>query len=54
MIKYEVEYGLTTFKGRVPSGSRTLLRLQRALEFILRFIDEMGRSDDNVFCLYKL
>ena len=47
MIKYEVEYGLTTFKGRVPSGSRTLLRLQRALEFILRFIDEMGRSDDN-------
>ncbi|XP_076087323.1 ceramide-1-phosphate transfer protein-like [Mytilus galloprovincialis] len=46
MIKYEVEYGLTTFRGRVPSGSRTLLRLQRALEFILRFIDEMSMSED--------
>lgn len=46
MLKYEVEYGLTTFRGRVPSGSRTLLRLQRALEFILRFIDEMSSCDD--------
>ena len=47
MIRYEVEYGLTTFRGRVPSGSRTLLRLQRALEFILRFIDEMSMSEDD-------
>jgi hypothetical protein len=52
MIKYEVEYGLTTFRGRVPSGSRTLLRLQRGLEFILRFIDELSMSEDGAKSSY--
>ncbi len=44
MVNYEVTNNLTRCKvleGRVPSGSRTLLRLHRALEFILSFMREI-------------
>ncbi len=44
MVNYEVTNNLTTSHvnhGRTPSGSRTLLRLHRALEFILSFMREI-------------
>jgi hypothetical protein len=45
MIEHEV--GLKFhLDGRMKSGSRTLLRLHRALEFIIEFIDRLGTSTD--------
>merc|ERR1711976_417125 len=40
MVNYEVDNNLTKAKdnGKTPSGCRTLLRLHRALEFILCFM----------------
>lgn len=46
MINYEMENDITSVKGQLPSGSRTLLRLHRALEFILMFMERLGRSSD--------
>lgn len=46
MIEYECSNGITTDTSR-PSGSRTLLRLHRALEFIMSFMREFSRADSN-------
>jgi hypothetical protein len=42
MIKYEVENDLTVTKTKPPSGSRTLLRLHRALDFVLQFFNKVA------------
>ena len=41
MISYEVSNEITIVKGHPPSGSRTLLRLHRALEFIIQFLNDL-------------
>lgn len=45
MIQYEISKGKTHHKGLHPSGSRTLLRLHHALEFILAFMDKITNSE---------
>jgi len=50
MIEYEVANGITVepeTSGRQPSGSRTLLRLHRALEFLILLFYEMAQSSAN-------
>ncbi|XP_013393975.1 ceramide-1-phosphate transfer protein [Lingula anatina] len=49
MIQYEVENNITKVKvrGQRPSGSRTLLRLHRALEFIIKFMKRLAESDED-------
>ncbi|XP_071116231.1 ceramide-1-phosphate transfer protein-like [Haliotis cracherodii] len=48
MIQYEVDHDLTkVIKGNLKSGSRTLLRLHRALEFILAFMSRLRTGDEN-------
>lgn len=44
MIMFEVENNITVVHGRhkPPSGCRTLLRLHRALEFIIEFLDKLS------------
>lgn len=46
MIKYEVETNTTNNKKKA-SGSRTLLRLHRALEFISDFLIAVKESDEH-------
>ncbi|XP_069114687.1 ceramide-1-phosphate transfer protein-like [Argopecten irradians] len=46
MIDYEVTNKITQTSGNPPSGSRTLLRLHRALGFISEFMDRIAKSDD--------
>ena len=46
MLKYEVEReladsGHSPAGGKLPSGSRTLLRLHRALEFVILFLGNL-------------
>ena len=38
MVNYELGCNITVVKGKPPSGSRTLLRLHRALEFMMVFL----------------
>ena len=38
MVDFETTSGLTKTKASLPSGARTLLRLHRALEFIIAFL----------------
>jgi len=48
MIQYEVANGIITRSpepGEQPSGSRTLLRLHRALQFITLFCCELAQAD---------
>lgn len=45
MVQYEVTNGITTVKGKPPSGCRTLLRLHRALAFIVRFLEDVHDAD---------
>lgn len=47
MLEYEISCKITHRKGRFPSGTRTLLRLQHALEFIINFMKELVQSDDD-------
>ena len=47
MVTYEVSGGIADSGRRNPSGCRTLLRLQRALEFILQFMREISQSDND-------
>ncbi|XP_067658870.1 ceramide-1-phosphate transfer protein-like [Haliotis asinina] len=48
MIQHEVDHDLTKVKkGNLKSGSRTLLRLHRALEFILAFMSRLRIGDEN-------
>ncbi|KAK3105317.1 hypothetical protein FSP39_022389 [Pinctada imbricata] len=47
MVNYEKSNQLLQVKGHLPSGSRTLLRLHRASEFILTFMARMSESDDH-------
>ena len=50
MVNYEITNNLTNARvnnGKTPSGSRTLLRLHRALEFILGFMREMHTLKQN-------
>ncbi|VDP42456.1 unnamed protein product [Soboliphyme baturini] len=51
MLNFEVREGIVhrtiytrSADGTLPSGSRTLLRLHRALQFVIRFIDGVRRS----------
>ncbi|XP_065833960.1 ceramide-1-phosphate transfer protein-like [Oscarella lobularis] len=46
MIKYEVEKKLLDKSRKPPSGSRTLLRLHRALNFIIHFFEKLKESSD--------
>ncbi|OWF44062.1 ceramide-1-phosphate transfer protein-like [Mizuhopecten yessoensis] len=47
MIDFEVTNGITKVSRNPPSGSRTLLRLHRALGFISEFMDRIAKSDDD-------
>ena len=47
MVDHEIQNSLTFEKGHHASGSRTLLRLHWALEFILEFMQELGRCSDH-------
>jgi len=50
MIQYEVENNLIkTKKKDDPSGSRTLLRLHRALEYIVAFLANMEDLEDEAY-----
>ena len=44
-IKYEVENDLTTAKTKPLSGSRTLLRLHRALDFLVLFMKKIKEAE---------
>merc|ERR1712241_1639757 len=51
MIDYEVKNDLIkTKKKDDPSGSRTLLRLHRALEYIIGFLHKLEDIDDEGYC----
>merc|ERR1711970_1596723 len=51
MIDYEVEHDLIkTKKKDDPSGSRTLLRLHRALEYIIGFLHKLEDIEDEGYC----
>jgi len=51
MIDYEVKNNLVkTKKKDDPSGSRTLLRLHRALEYITAFLDRLEGMKDEDYC----
>ena len=45
MLTFELNNGTADSGRRNASGCRTLLRLQRALEFILQFMGEIAQSD---------
>jgi len=50
MIQYEVANGITTESiksGKQPSGSRTLLRLHRALQFLILLFCELAQSSES-------
>ena len=47
MLSYEQEQGLVHAKTTPPSGARTLLRLHRALEFILEFMNQLATTNDS-------
>ncbi|XP_061197722.1 ceramide-1-phosphate transfer protein-like [Saccostrea echinata] len=47
MIEFEVTNKITKVKHKLPSGSRSLLRLHRGLEFILEFMKRLGQSSDD-------
>ena len=47
MVAHELSEGTANSGRRNPSGCRTLLRLQRALEFILQFMSEIVYSNDD-------
>ena len=47
MIEFEVTNDITKVKHKLPSGSRSLLRLHRGLEFILEFMRRLGNSSDD-------
>jgi len=44
MVDFEVANKITTVKGKPPSGSRTLLRLHRALEFIMLLFEKIQNA----------
>ncbi|XP_013414621.1 ceramide-1-phosphate transfer protein-like [Lingula anatina] len=46
MILYEVEKGTTAKTSKVASGSRTFLRLHRALEFLASFLDKLVQAQE--------
>ncbi len=48
MMSYEVEKHIANSGKGSPSGSRTLLRLHRALEFVLKFMKKLGESEENM------
>ena len=50
MINYEVEHDLIKTKKDDPSGSRTLLRLHRALEYIIAFLHKLDDIRDADLC----
>lgn len=47
MINHEVTNNLTRVQGNPPSGSRTLLRLHRALNFIIRLFGDLKSMNDS-------
>ena len=46
MMEYEIENDLTAAKTKPLSGSRTLLRLHRALAFVMLFLENLSKSSD--------
>ncbi|RDD44254.1 Ceramide-1-phosphate transfer protein [Trichoplax sp. H2] len=47
MLEYEVNRNITIVKGPIPSASRTLLRLHRALDFIRLFFEKLSESQEH-------
>lgn len=47
MVQYELNKSMTLRQGQKTSGSRTLLRLHWALEFILEFMSKVSQSTDH-------
>lgn len=52
MLEYEVTNNLTTCKTQsgLLSGSRTLLRLHRSLQFFAKFLDKVAEIEDDAKC----
>ena len=48
MVKFETTNGLTSKKSNPPNGSRTLLRLHRAMEFVALFIQKTAQSEEKL------
>ncbi|KAF6036241.1 GLTPD1 [Bugula neritina] len=48
IIRYEVDNNLT--KTKKPSGSRTFLRLHRALNYILELFDKLATASNDAKC----
>lgn len=55
MLDFEIENDLTRKKTHPLSGSRTLLRLHRALAFTMLFMSKLSQSsdDDSSYCMAK-
>ena len=47
MLQHEVNVGISKDKGHLHAGSRTLLRLHWAFEFILEFMSRISNSTDH-------
>ena len=52
MVKHELAEKAIKFKAKDdPSGTRNLLRLHRALEFIVMFMESLGKLEDEEKCV---
>jgi Glycolipid transfer protein (GLTP) len=52
MVKHELAEKAIKFKAKDDStGTRNLLRLHRALEFIVLFMESLGKLDDDEKCV---
>ena len=52
MVKHELSTKAIKFKSRDdPSGTRNLLRLHRALEFIVMFMESLNKLEDEEKCV---
>ncbi|ESO91384.1 hypothetical protein LOTGIDRAFT_228823 [Lottia gigantea] len=47
ILRYETDQGTAKVKGEFPSGSRTLLRLHHAFEFIMAFMKRIREGPEN-------
>jgi len=52
MVRHEMQEKAIKFKSRDdPSGTRNLLRLHRALEFIVMFMESLGKLENSANCV---
>ena len=52
MVRHELQEKAIKFKSRDdPSGTRNLLRLHRALEFIVMFMEFLGKLENSANCV---